>query len=146
MYFRKALLLFVVTFCLLAAGDYILQNKQTHNSSVIERTSSNRYQAGFKVYKKHCQNCHGKKGDGKGTFSGLNGTPIQTDFTDRDFIRTRDELTKVVRDGGPAAGLDPLMLAWGTTLSKSEINDVVFLIQRISKEGTIRKPLLTEEK
>lgn len=123
----------------LATGDFILQEldkKGSHASA--ENDPDLRYQQGYALYTTYCQNCHGKHGDGLGTFSGLTDATQLPDFTQASFSRSREEMRRVIQEGGIAMGLDPMMPRWKTVLSDEEIDTVAFFIQRLNKEGALR--------
>ena len=62
------------------------------------------------AYGTACVTCHGAEGDGNGPAGGAL-TPKPRDFTDAAWwdSTTDEHVTKVIKDGGPAAGLSDLM-------------------------------------
>ncbi|MBI4224512.1 MAG: cytochrome c [Deltaproteobacteria bacterium] len=77
-----------------------------------------------------CAACHGA--DGKGGGPAAQGLAIRP----RDLSatkRTDAELKKIIKEGGPAVGLSPLMPPWGGALSDQEIEAVLGHIRSLSK-------------
>ena len=77
------------------------------------------------TYQSRCVACHGGDGRGDGVLaSGLK--PAPRDFTSSAWRGTRTpvELRRVIREGGPALGLSPLMPA-NTDLSDAELDALV---------------------
>ncbi len=132
--------LLFLTFASLASWDYFIQHhKETESLLHEDRDADARYLAGFQTYKAHCQNCHGKRVDGKGTFTGLNEIKTPADFTSKAFSKSKKEIKKIIRNGGAAAGLSPMMPKWKTILSDEEITQVVYFLQAVNEEGGIRQ-------
>ncbi len=134
---RALLAVGVIVFFMLVLADHFLATRPQTNPTQI--TLVNRYESGRALYQIHCQTCHGKKGDGLGTFSGLNEKTPRVDFTAPGFVRTRQELRTVIMEGGAKTGKDPLMPAWKTLLNDQEIDQLAFFIQTVNREGGIRK-------
>jgi len=83
-----------------------------------------------------CASCHGPKGDGNTpTAEGLKAMVKVRDFTDGKYMnaRTDAQLTKVIKEGGAAAGFNPLMVAFGSQLSDKEVKDIVAFIRTVAK-------------
>ncbi|MBF8260689.1 MAG: exported protein of unknown function [candidate division NC10 bacterium] len=79
-----------------------------------------------------CSACHGESGIGDGPAAvALNPKP--RNYTDCAVMSKKSdaELFKVIKEGGPAAGLSPLMVAFGSQLSDKEIWDVIAFIRSI---------------
>ena len=79
-----------------------------------------------------CSACHGESGKGDGPAAvALNPKP--RNYTDCAVMGKKSdaELFKVIKEGGPAVGLSPLMVAWGTQLSDKEIWDIIAFIRSI---------------
>ena len=77
-----------------------------------------------------CLACHGESGKGDGPAAvALNPKP--RNYTDCAVMSKKSdaELFKVIKEGGAAAGLSPLMVAFGSQLSDKEIWDVVAFIR-----------------
>lgn len=79
-----------------------------------------------------CSACHGDsgKGDGPAAFA-LNPKP--RNYTDCAVMSKKSdaELFKVIKEGGPAVGLSPLMAPFGGQLNDKEVWDVVAFIRSI---------------
>ena len=79
-----------------------------------------------------CSACHGDSGKGDGPAAvALNPKP--RNYTDCAVMgkKSDGELFKVIKEGGPAVGLSPLMVAFGSQLSDKEIWDVIAFIRSI---------------
>ncbi len=97
-----------------------------------------------------CSACHGEsgKGDGPAAFA-LNPKP--RNYTDCAVMSEKSdaELFKVIKEGGAAAGLSPLMVAFGSQLSDKEIWDVIAFIRsipnppcKVTKKKVIEKKVM----
>ena len=79
-----------------------------------------------------CSACHGDsgKGDGPAAFA-LNPKP--RNYIDCAVMSKKSdaELFKVIKEGGPAVGLSPLMAPFGSQLNDKEVWDVVAFIRSI---------------
>jgi mono/diheme cytochrome c family protein len=78
------------------------------------------------TYAQLCARCHGANGAGTDV-----GSVKARDFTDPSWQRsvTDSQITQVIRDGGGAVGMSPVMPAWGETFDDEEIRDLVELIR-----------------
>ena len=105
------------------------------------------------VYEKACASCHGM--DGKGASSATLGFEIpMPDFTDCSFA-TREpdgDWFAVAHVGGPARGFDPLMPAFGETLSDGQISLALTYVRNFCPDDAwprgdlnLPKPLYTEK-
>ena len=88
------------------------------------------------AYNLTCGTCHGEAGDGNGPAGGaLNPKP--RDFTDAawwDDEKTTDEyVAKVIKEGGPAVGLSPLMAPWGGQYDDEQIAAMVDHLKTFKK-------------
>jgi len=86
------------------------------------------------VFAKRCAICHGVAGDGKSKMAEtLKPKPI--DFTNKSLIDKRSdwELYLVVRDGGPAIGLEQTMFGWKKLLPDQEIRDSVAYVRSLGR-------------
>jgi len=86
------------------------------------------------VFAKRCAICHGAAGDGKSKMAEtLKPKPI--DFTNKSLIDKRSdwELYLVVRDGGPAIGLEQTMFGWKKLLPDQEIRDSVAYVRSLGR-------------
>lgn len=90
---------------------------------------------GKKVFEANCVACHGAKGEGDGVAAqALNPKP--RNFTDTAYMRTRtrEQLRKVISDGGAASGFSPLMAAWKGTLKEDQIDAVLDYVLTFSQK------------
>ena len=79
-----------------------------------------------------CSACHGESGKGDGPAAvALNPKP--RNYTDCAVMsqKSDEELFKVIKEGGAAVGLSPLMVPFGSQLSDKEISDVISFIRSI---------------
>lgn len=79
-----------------------------------------------------CSACHGEMGKGDGPAAvALNPKP--RNYTDCNEMGKRSDadLFKVIKEGGPAVKLSPLMIAFGAQLNDKEIWDIVAFIRSI---------------
>jgi cytochrome c oxidase cbb3-type subunit III len=87
---------------------------------------------GRKVFQHYCQICHGAGGEGDGS-NASQVTPAPRNFTQTKFWEskstTNERLHFAVTQGGRSVGKSVLMPAWGNTLSKSQIDDVIVYIR-----------------
>jgi mono/diheme cytochrome c family protein len=77
--------------------------------------------AGRALYQQYCGMCHGPQGKGNGPAAAAMN-PKPRDHTDGPYMNALSDthLTKVLREGGAAVQLSPLMPAWKETLSLEE--------------------------
>ena len=87
---------------------------------------------GRKVFQHYCRICHGESGTGDG-FNAGKLTPPPRDFTQASFwespTTTDERLHFAVSQGGPSVGKSVLMPAWGHTLTKSQIDDLIVYLR-----------------
>ena len=90
--------------------------------------------AGKAIFQKYCVACHGEKGDGNGP-AGIALNPRPANFTDHAHMSTRSDqdLMRIIKDGGPAVGLSPLMAPWGGVLSEQQAKDVTTYVRSFSR-------------
>lgn len=84
---------------LIATGLFLQDNPQS--------------KSGPTVYHGHCARCHGKKGEGSGTVTGLRETRL-----------SREKMILVVNNGIP----ETTMSGWKNRLTETEISNVVDFI------------------
>lgn len=88
-------------------------------------------QAGKAKYNQLCTTCHGATGKGDGpAAAGLNPKPRDLTATKKTDV----ELKKVIKEGGAANGLSPLMPPWGPSLSAQELDNLVAAIRSLGKK------------
>lgn len=88
--------------------------------------------AGEIIYHNNCSQCHGLTGTGKG----INAPHLEVaprNHTDYDEMnaRTDEELFKAIADGGQAVNKSVLMPNWGSSLSESQIHDVIAYLRAL---------------
>lgn len=89
--------------------------------------------SGAELFAANCSTCHGPKGDGDGPAApGLNPKPRK--FSDKAIMSkiTDAKLTAVIKGGGAANGLSPLMPAFGH-LGEVQIKALVTHIRTLAK-------------
>jgi cytochrome c len=89
---------------------------------------------GKTLYEYYCALCHGATGNGDGFNSYMLATP-PAKFADPAFMaRITDEQIKgVIKDGGGAHGLSPIMPSWGGLLKARDIDALAAYIRTLSK-------------
>jgi mono/diheme cytochrome c family protein len=73
-----------------------------------------------KRYADLCASCHGAAGGGDGP-AGVALTPDDA------------RIATVIKDGGPAVGLSPMMAPWGSVLSDAEVTAMVAHVRQFKK-------------
>lgn len=87
--------------------------------------------AGQTKFQTLCVTCHGASGKGDGAAAaGLNSKPKDLSATKR----TDAELKKIIKEGGAANGMSPLMPPWGSALSEQDLNNVIVYIRSLGKK------------
>ena len=86
---------------------------------------------GKETFQTTCAACHGAEGKGDGVASAALD-PKPRNLTDAAFMSTQsdDRVYKVISEGGASVGLSPMMAAWGGTLSKQDIWNVIAYIRQ----------------
>jgi len=91
-------------------------------------------QAGKAKYVQLCASCHGVTGKGDGPASeSLNPKPH--DWTDKQHVKshTNKYFFQMIKAGGAALGMSPLMPPWGNVMSDQEIQNVIAYIRTLSQ-------------
>jgi len=90
---------------------------------------------GAALYPKKCKGCHGPEGRGDGALA-KSLDPPPGDLTDGERMArwSDEELYRLIRDGGEAAGLSAQMPAWGKLLSDPEVRDVAAFVRALAAE------------
>lgn len=85
-------------------------------------------------YQQFCASCHGAEGGGDGP-AGAALNPVARNFKDKQWQSSVDDarILLVIKSGGVAAGLSPMMAPWGGVLSEAEVNDMVGLVRSFGK-------------
>lgn len=88
---------------------------------------------GMRLFRHYCVVCHGEDGAGDG-FNAYNLDPAPRDLTDRKYQKaiSDETLEEVVTQGGRGMNKSVLMPAYGKTLSKDQISDLVAFIRTLS--------------
>lgn len=93
-------------------------------------------EAGAPVYLQHCAMCHGDGGNGDGEVAAgiaTHGVKVaRLNDLDRMSKLTREELEKVVRNGGAHTNRSEYMPAWADSLSEEQITNVVEFITSLA--------------
>ena len=87
---------------------------------------------GATTFASFCSTCHGSGGKGDGPAAAAL-TPKPRDFTAADFWTTRTEegMKKVIKEGGAASGMSPVMPAWGASLTEAQVDEVLAFIKTL---------------
>ena len=97
------------------------------------------YRAGYAIYRRHCQICHGPRADGNHAAYFEDDEAGTLGFTSPEFARkTEAHIKRVIREGGQATGLHPLMPEWKSILTDREIDLVTRFVTAVGREGRIR--------
>ncbi|RMF93832.1 MAG: cytochrome c [Nitrospinota bacterium] len=91
-------------------------------------------EAGKKIYQQFCASCHGASGRGDGpAAAALNPKP--RNFTDKELMsqKSDERLFNVIKKGGAANGLSPVMPPWGASLKDSQIWDLIAYIRTLAQ-------------
>lgn len=96
--------------------------------------------AGETRYKQLCETCHGAQGKGDGP-AGAALNPKPRDLTDPAWQSkvSDDAIRKVIKEGGQAVGLSPLMPPWGAQLNDKDLDDLVAFIRSLNKAKPSKK-------
>ena len=93
-------------------------------------------EAGAPVFLQHCAMCHGDGGNGDGDVApaiATHGVKVaRLNDLDRMSKFTREDLLKVVRNGGAHTGRSEYMPAWADSLSETQIENVVSFITSLA--------------
>lgn len=87
------------------------------------------------LYQTNCSRCHGVAGDGNGPDAGAMNVPMP-DMTSPEFHASRGDarLRDVIREGGQAHGLSPMMPPWGQLLTEAEVDALVQVLRDLEKK------------
>lgn len=87
---------------------------------------------GQRLFIRYCATCHGSEGAGDG-FNAYNLNPKPRDLSDAQYQRAVSDgwLTEVVAQGGRGVNRSPLMPAYGHTLTRDQIREVVAFIRTL---------------
>lgn len=88
--------------------------------------------AGETKFKQLCATCHGQAGQGDGPASAaLNPKPQDLSSSEWQSSVDDDHIRTVIRDGGAAVGLSPMMTAFGHALSDEDLDNIVAYIRSL---------------
>ncbi|MCF6149734.1 MAG: hypothetical protein E3K37_13855 [Candidatus Kuenenia sp.] len=95
----------------------------------------------------YCSPCHGKDGDGRGTFYTIDLNPKPRDFTDAKYMATRSEsdLTQSITGGTASIGKSNLCPPWGNVFTEERIKELVAYIKGLSVEETTQEAVAEKE-
>jgi len=101
--------------------------------------------AGEKSYAKFCVPCHGATGHGDGP-AGAALKPRPRDFTSAKNLKSRNdgELFDVIKGGGASEKLSAMMPAWGGSLNKTQIWQVVAYVRGFPARDSLAKAHATK--
>jgi len=95
-------------------------------------SSTGDIQAGKATYARLCVGCHGPAGQG-GRMATTWAVPPRN-LADQAYMgmRSDQQLFDIISQGGPAAGLSPIMMAFGSQLSEQQIWDTVAYVRTLA--------------
>jgi len=113
-----------------------LQHAPTDSASIA---------AGGKSFAKYCVPCHGAGGHGDGP-AGAALKPRPRDFTSTKNLRSENdgELFEVIKDGGASEKLSAMMPAWGGSLNKTQIWQLVAYVRSFPARDSLAKAHATK--
>ncbi len=116
---------------MLLAAIFAAGHACTKNSDTL-KPGSDEYREAENSYWHYCASCHGRDGKGHGMMASTAPIPPR-DHTDPAVIgrRSDEELFKIIKDGGEAAGLDAAMPPHKTLLKDEEIRGVVKYLRNL---------------
>lgn len=91
--------------------------------------------AGKAKYDMLCSACHGATGKGDGAAAAaLNPKP--RNFQDAGYMGKKSDadLAKVIKQGGTATGMSPVMPPWGSSLNEQEVANIIAYIRSLAKK------------
>ena len=90
---------------------------------------------GKRIYQSYCTPCHGQKGDGRGPRAKNEGLqPPPRDHTNGFYMNMQADVRffKVIKHGGAANYLSPVMPQWKHILSDKEIFDIIAFLRTLA--------------
>jgi cytochrome c553 len=107
--------------------------KNSSRQEMYSMTHSER--TGQRLFDKYCVVCHGQDGQGDG-FNAYNLEPRPRNLADTTYMNKLSDarLSEIVSTGGRGTGKSALMPAYGSTLSTSEVKDLVNYIRYLSRQ------------
>jgi cytochrome c len=106
------------------------KNPQDSRGAVLAKAEGDPTK-GTEVFQANCAACHGPEGKGNGPAAAALD-PKPRNLSDADYVSklSNEHLVKVITDGGASVGKSPMMAAWGGTLSKNDILNVIAYIRK----------------
>ncbi|GAA0369691.1 hypothetical protein GCM10009092_37450 [Bowmanella denitrificans] len=88
------------------------------------------------LYSVNCARCHGIKGDGNGPDAKMLNVDKMPDFTSPlyHFNRSEQEIRDVIKKGGAAMGMSPMMPPWGGFLKDDEVDQLTRYLQSLPEK------------
>jgi len=113
---------------------------EVHEALQRAPTDSASIAAGGKSFAKYCVPCHGAGGHGDGP-AGAALKPRPRDFTSTKNLRSENdgELFEVIKDGGASEKLSAMMPAWGGSLNKTQIWQLVAYVRGFPARDSLAK-------
>jgi mono/diheme cytochrome c family protein len=110
-----------------ASADFVLPQK--HKSPLTPAE-----QKGQALYEYYCALCHGETGQGDG-FNSFNLTipPAKLADATRMAGRSDAQMQEIIKKGGPALGLSPLMPPWGGVLTDKQVSDLTAFVRTLAR-------------
>lgn len=125
---------FLLALCTLAAlgrSAALGKDKEPRDAKAAHApTDSASIAAGARLFAKYCVPCHGASGHGDGPAAAAL-KPKPRDFgSPKNFVsKNDDEVFAVISKGGASRKLSPMMAAWGTTLTKAQIWQLIAYVR-----------------
>jgi len=116
---------FLVSSVALVSGGLMLGGILVSPASAAEE--------GQAIFQKNCVSCHGKAGMGDGPASKML-KPQPKPFDTALKGKSAEEITKVIKEGGKAAGLSAMMPAYGKKLDEKQLHELVEYVQGLAKK------------
>ena len=116
-----------------ASPEFELPRKHLSNLTPAE-------QIGQDLYRHYCTICHGMTGQGDGFNSfNLATTPAKHADSARMTNRSDSQIQKVIKEGGTALDMSPLMPPWGAVLTDRQIVALSTYIRTLTKQEDGKK-------
>jgi mono/diheme cytochrome c family protein len=91
---------------------------------------------GRKLYVQNCEKCHGKAGKGDGSLLKRMKADVKpVDYTDKAAMAkwSDADMTKIIKEGGHAAGRSKVMPSYSEKLSDADVADLIAYIRSLAK-------------
>ena len=108
----------------------LLREDSEQAQRLLDMTSAAAQNAGERIYQTRCVMCHGATGNGDGRLAGIVKTPPPANLVVSSL--GRDEVIRIIRDGGKAVGRSEQMPPWGAELGDQivlSVTDYVFALR-----------------